>query len=185
MPSHDVLKRLGTLDSKLSANGLQAFKPFNNTYVVITEAINRGIATGFFDDPKTVERLELAFAKLYFIAIDQFARDRTLPGRWKVVRQKFLPAGISLMLGARAHITQDLAPAMRESVKDPAVFRNDFKKIDTLLLGSSTEILKRYHASNTLVSLFKKGLRFIYEPLSMKIIMRWHQQAWDEYTSGS
>jgi hypothetical protein len=177
----DIVEQLKKLEREFITAQLPQFIPFNSTYIVITTAIDDAVKRKAFNDPAAVVRLELAFAYIYFEAISQFAAGDGLPGRWQPVRWQHLPASISLMFGARAHITQDLAPALKESITDTKAFAADFELINRVLIAGNPDILKSYHEPNTILNFLKNRLSFTYQPLAMYVIMHWRKRAWKEF----
>ena len=65
----DVLARLKTIIEWARANN-SPLGYFPVVYHLMTEAVQRGIETGVFDDSPRMEKLDVVFAQRYFDAFD-------------------------------------------------------------------------------------------------------------------
>jgi hypothetical protein len=111
----DVIARLQALEAALTpSDGLYHF---NRLYREMTAAVIDHAQRGLFRDPVFLERLDCAFAELYFAALAAHLQNPvTAPGAWKPLfearaRRDLLPAQLALA-GVNAHINRDLPIAL-------------------------------------------------------------------------
>jgi hypothetical protein len=119
---------------------------FNRLYLAVTRAVKKAARTpGFFDDPETIERLDVIFASLYFDAVDAIENRHHRPTMaWRVLfkardRPGILPLQFAVA-GMNAHINHDLPFALldlwRPSDTVPArqsPSHEDFTKVNQIL----------------------------------------------------
>jgi hypothetical protein len=136
----DVYTRLNDLESRLRAAGDRR-AVFLTIYTRMTAAVRAAIADGRFADPAWLRRYTVTFADHYRRALLSFERGDhdAVPGPWRVAFRTAV-AGSALVaqdafLGINAHITYDLALALREVGIDPdrATKRADHDRIDGVL----------------------------------------------------
>lgn len=131
---------------------LQGHRAFLATYLRTTVAVEEAILGGVFEDPTWVERWDVAFADLYFDALDAYAGEPArVPQPWRIAfdAPNDLPALRHVLLGINAHINYDLPQALLQVIgeqdfTDPALMdrrRADHERIDGVLSG-------RVHAEN-------------------------------------
>ncbi|GAB3314408.1 DUF5995 family protein [Haloplanus salinarum] len=136
----DVYTRLNDLESRLRAAGDRR-AVFLTIYTRMTAAVRAAIADGRFADPAWLRRYTVTFADHYRRALLSFERGDhdVVPGPWRVAFRTAV-AGSALVaqdafLGINAHITYDLALALRDVGIDPdrATKRADHDRIDGVL----------------------------------------------------
>lgn len=118
---------------------------FHATYLRTTRAVRAELAAGGFRDPAWVERWDVAFAELYFDALDADQRGRQPPGPWAVAFAA--PATLSplqrVRLGMNAHINYDLPLALLAVIgdadfEDPRLLARraaDHRQVDRVLVA--------------------------------------------------
>lgn len=67
------------LDKELKGTNLQNLIAFNNTYLIITKAVNNVNKKGHFQFPKLMEKLDIRFAYYYFDALKGYIDDKNIP----------------------------------------------------------------------------------------------------------
>ncbi len=105
---------------------------FAAIYRKVTAKVAEGIASGFFDDPERMQRLDVAFAARYLSALDVYQHGGKPTRSWDLAFQA--AAGSRpiilqhLLVGINAHINLDLgswsrpcptAPRLRPHQRDP------------------------------------------------------------------
>lgn len=91
---------------------------FNSLYYTITDRIASALHGPKVTDPEFLERLDVEFAKRYFVALKLWGddEDTMTPDAWEVLFRRGADERVSLlaaaMLGVNAHINLDLAMAL-------------------------------------------------------------------------
>ncbi len=130
-------------------------RAFLSTYLRTTVAVGEAIGRGVFEDSTWVEAWDVAFADLYFDALDADATagERVpLPWRLALGAPPDLPPLRHVLLGINAHINYDLPQALLAVIDDrdfadPVVMerrRRDHERIDAVLrarVGAENEEL--------------------------------------------
>jgi hypothetical protein len=112
---------------------------FAALYQKVTIQVKEGIASGFFDDGPRMEQLDVAFAKRYLQAFDDYRNNRQVTEVWKKtfdLSDKYWPIVLQhLLMGMNAHINLDLGIAAAETAKgqDLMNLEKDFNKINEIL----------------------------------------------------
>ncbi len=120
---------------------------FASLYTRITVAVRRAIACGTFDDGAAVVMLDLAFARRYLTAIDQYRRgDAAISPPWAVALGATDRRDLSIVqhmaLAMNAHINFDLGMAAFESLgaQDLWNARADFERVNAVLESVVAEV---------------------------------------------
>lgn len=112
---------------------------FAALYRLVTQAVQRGIAAGRFQDGARMERLDVAFANRYLEAYDAFAAGRPVSASWRLAFDAALSDGRiilqHLLLGMNAHINLDLAVSAADTAPGTAIagLESDFSAINDIL----------------------------------------------------
>jgi hypothetical protein len=111
-----VIERMDELLARWEDNG-DYRAVFVRSYRIITIAMEQAIATGEFEDPEWMTRLDICFAEEYFTAVEAYEQgDPRLPECWKrvfdIASRKQSTTLQDLMLGMVAHIVHDLPIAL-------------------------------------------------------------------------
>jgi len=184
----DVVGELVYLNIHLEKIGLNQFKLFNSSYYIVTTSVQQAIEDNYFDNPEFIEKFIVAFARYYFKAVidtEKKSLDLSLP--WLKVNEyatnKSAPKFISLMLGASAHINNDLPQVLNTLMQneDTEALLSDIVKIDKLLMESGKEIIKTFEETNKVLSFLKRNFQFMYYRPAMYTIRYWRIIAWKNY----
>jgi hypothetical protein len=114
---------------------------FATLYRNVTIKIKEGISAGIFDDGPRMERLDVAFASRYLVALEAFRKNEPVSNCWRVAFQtagNYWPLIIQhLLVGTNAHINFDLgiAAAAVAPGDELAALRPDFNRINDILSG--------------------------------------------------
>jgi hypothetical protein len=178
------MSELQKLNKLLISSDLWELSFFNRAYLIVTKAIHTASKSGEFRYPKIMDNLEVAFANQYFSALNQYASTGSLPPHWQRVKDGLLhrrnPASISLLLGARAHITYDLHTSLQEAVDDHEAFKDDYFKVSALLHDSARAISASYYESEKHINFLKKNLLIVYLKPTIWLIVRWRTKVWNK-----
>ena len=140
----DVLTRLDEIVDR-AKNTSDPLGLFAALYTAVTREVKRRIESGFFDDGARMERLDTAFANLYFDAHDTFRSGGTPRRSWRVAfdvgSRSDLVVLQHLLLGMNAHINFDLGVATADLFSSDELpdVQSDFDKINLIL----AELLER------------------------------------------
>ncbi|MEM8934577.1 MAG: DUF5995 family protein, partial [Acidobacteriota bacterium] len=133
---------------------------FAALYLRVTATLRDKVGTGFFDDDARMERMVVAFAKPYFLALRQFHdQDPALLASWKLAfdattRDDLLI--VQQLLGAmNPHINIDLATAAAEICPGESIdtFRADFDRINQVLGGLVPTVISEIDDLSPLIRL--------------------------------
>jgi len=181
---NSVIKELEKLNPLLTGSELLQVSFFNRAYLIVTKKINQANDSGLFQHSELMNDLEVAFAKRYFEALNHYVAEGHLPGAWDKVNRGWLqhrhPASLSLMLGANAHINHDLLHSLREIIRTPEKFSEDYFKVNRLLLESAKAISASYYESQEHINFLKKNFRAVYLGPVMRLILSWRTRVWRE-----
>lgn len=138
----DVIGRMEAIDAALpAADGVACF---NRMYLQVTQAVDRNVQQGTFDDPAFVSRLDVVFADLYFEAVDALSGPvSAAPVAWQPLLAARRTPGIEpvqfALAGMNAHINHDLPIAVVTTCTDLATAPDagshhaDYQRVDALL----------------------------------------------------
>jgi hypothetical protein len=129
---------------------------FARLYREVTEGVQASLATTSFASPQFLERLDVAFASLFFDALDAWEREPTsAPSAWKPLFESRGRRGIApiqfALAGMNAHINRDLPVALvstcgalgiEPSLGSPE--HGDFERVDTLLARVEAKVKASY-----------------------------------------
>lgn len=115
-------------------------------YRKVTVAVQEGIKNGIFEDGPRMERLDVIFANRFLDAFRQHQILEACTESWLLAFQQarlWRPLVLQhLMLGMNAHINLDLGIAAAATMRgqDIAAIKNDFYKINDILLDLIDEV---------------------------------------------
>lgn len=184
---NNVLAEIKLLDTNLKLSNMMQFKLFNDSYRVVTGHIQHAAKNKHFDNPKFIEKFTVTFATYYFKAVNEtLTSSKNLTTSWATLNKlniKSSPKFISLLMGANAHINNDLPQVLirlmeKESTND---LLNDVVKIDKLLMLSGKEIIGLFDEPNNKLNFLKRNVKFIYYRPIMYMILYWRVIAWRNY----
>jgi hypothetical protein len=183
----DVIARMGALDAALPTKDGVAW--FNKLYLRVTERVQERHVEGAFQSPGFLERLDVAFADLYFRAYDavQAGNPDAVSKAWAplfAAREKSAIAPIQFALaGMNAHINYDLPIGLVEVCADLGLpieagtpHHTDFEHVNELL-EQVEEDVKRWFATGFVAELDHTFGR-VDDVLAMWSVGRARDQAW-------
>ena len=164
------------------SQGFRRLLPFLQTYFLVTKTVAlKSVAHEYyFQNPKKLEQLDIAFAALYFEPLLEYISTGSAPGPWDTYFSYCSkPSGVpfvQMLLGINAHINGDLAYAL--SRVDYGEYK-DFLIINHILEEQIPKVMSylaftEYDAMGLGGLVFKK---FVLQEFN-QIIVGWRQQAW-------
>jgi hypothetical protein len=128
---------------------------FNELYLTVTLAVAREVASGGYEHPEFMARLDVVFADLYFAAVDAAEAGRKVPRAWAPLFEKRAARGIAplqfAIAGMNAHINHDLALALVATTREFDVGlkrgtpqHRDYVAVDTILERVQEQIKERF-----------------------------------------
>ncbi len=134
-----VIDRLREIDSKLPRG--DGIAEFNRVYLQVSELARDRLRDGFYRDPRFMERLGVAFAGLYFDAVDAAEAGGEVPRPWPPLVEARRRRGVEpvqfALAGMNAHINHDLAIAVVKTCgrtrREPASVHGDYERINEVL----------------------------------------------------
>jgi hypothetical protein len=128
---------------------------FNRMYLAVTELVGAQITKRFFADPVFMDRLDVAFANLYFGAVRSYlTRPQRAPRCWKALLDRRDVEGIIPLqfafAGMNAHINHDLAVAvvstcaLLRTSPGGGPHRRDFRRVNALLAAAEEQIRESF-----------------------------------------
>lgn len=179
-----IVKTLEKLDDEVSGTNFANLRAFNHTYLIITRNVMRKLGTGFFSNDVTMQKLDINFAQYYFDALHNYVRVAKVPPLWQklfngVTQNKHFQF-IYMAMGVDAHVNNDLALSLF-AIKPNAAFKNDFDKINMIIMDSLREVVISLQEDVGLLEYGKNNFLIIYAPVLSIIIRRWRENAWHTY----
>jgi hypothetical protein len=152
-PIAAVLARLESVAAELALT--DGVARFNHLYLEVTQSVDTGAQGATFEDPAFLQALDVAFAGLYFAALDDAAAGSPLPRCWAplfAARGDPHIAPIQFALaGMNAHINHDLALALVATCADAGITldtgsaaHRDFIKVNALLATVEARVKADY-----------------------------------------
>ena len=182
----EVVARLETTVSPLSSSDGVAC--FARLYLAVTEGVQKRLAGLSFSDPRFLERLDVVFADLFFVAFEAFEHDPAqAPRAWLPLfearsRHGIVPLQFALA-GMNAHINRDLPVALvatchefnTRPARDSAQ-HVDFKRVNDLLAVVEAQVKQQYLSGWQRV--VGRHLRRVDDVVAMWNISRARDAAW-------
>lgn len=184
---NNVLAEIKLLDASLQSENMSQFKLFNDAYQVITNHIQQAAKDNYFENPKFIEKFTVTFASYYFKAVnDTLTGSKDLTTSWATLNKlnlKTSPKFVSLLMGANAHINNDLPQVLVRLMEkeDTDNLLSDIVKIDKLLMLSGKKIVGLFDEPNIKFDFLKRNFKFIYYRPTMYMILYWRAVAWRNY----
>lgn len=124
---------------------------FTRLYRWTTEQVGAAIAGRSFAAPTDMTALDIAFADLYFDAVDAWALGQPAPAAWRPLfawsQRGSVPALAFALAGMNAHINRDLPVALARSgygrLRRDSPQHQDFAAINDVLAATSDQIRGR------------------------------------------
>jgi len=186
----DVLDRLRAIESSLPhTDGVACFA---GLYRQVTESVSGALATKTFADPPFLEQLDVAFAELFFTALEIYEREpESAPPAWRPLflarsRRDIAPIQFALA-GMNAHINRDLPVAVvttcSERTIDPrsdSPEHTDFLRVNALLVEVEAKLKKQSYLPGWLnaVDRILHRARRLDDVIAMWDVERAREAAW-------
>ena len=175
----EILSLLTKLDTELTQSKLINLKPFNSSYLIITQNMDKMIKDKSFKNNRIVAQLISNFANAYFDAVKNYHKKRPIPKAWEIAfkfyekrKSNYL---LYLAIGANAHINNDLAFALEKTIKNED-FYSDYQKIGQALELSLNEVI-----SSTTPRFIDKQLLGINKSIIKFLLKEWRRASWRNY----
>jgi hypothetical protein len=151
----EVIARMEATEAALpAADGLACF---NRMYLEVTRQINGRLGEGFFADPAFMTHLDVAFAGLYFGAVDAASDPAAVPLAWRPLVEQRANTGIEpvqfALAGMNAHINHDLPLALVATCTalatspDAGAYYADYQKVDQLLDAAEQSVRESFESA--------------------------------------
>jgi hypothetical protein len=142
-----------------AADGLACF---NRMYLEVTRTVDKELGQQFFADPSFMTRLDVAFANLYFDAVDVAPDPAAVPVAWRPLVELRAEAGIEpiqfALAGMNAHINHDLPIAVVATctalgtAPDAGKHLADYQKVDRLLDAAEQSVRQSFESAPELAA---------------------------------
>lgn len=139
-----VAQKLESYPPTLQSAGLHQITIFNTVYLIITKNVRQRIEE--FEHPQFLNHFDQTFARYYLAAVKQFSQ-RQLPSLpWLIAfrdahQHKRQRPIAKLALGVNAHITNDIALALRDTHAQPKHY-SDYQHVNRIIFDSTDEIIE-------------------------------------------
>jgi hypothetical protein len=129
---------------------------FTRLYLAVTQGVDAELAGLTFNDPRFLERLDLAFAQLLFDALDSSTRaPQSTPRAWVPLLEARSRHGIEplqfALAGMNAHINRDLPVALVATCRELGITLElssrqhaDYVRINSLLAQVEARVKQQY-----------------------------------------
>ncbi len=169
----EVEKQMQHIQKELVGTNLKNLMYFNQAYLLITKNVFTATKLHYFHDEKTMESVDIQFAHYYFDALKGYTTRKSISPAWQLTftfckENRSIPL-IYLALGVNAHVINDLGLALNDVIKDQS-FKKDFNKVNKIIFGSLTEVMKYCKISK------------IYSPFMQVLIWHWRKKAWNNFS---
>src|SRR2546423_1420121 len=155
----DVIAQMQTIDAALPVSDGVAC--FNRMYLGVTQTVAAQIQGSFFDDPAWMNHLDVAFANVYFAALDASMNSPgEIPRCWAPLIQRRDDPSVApiqfALAGMNAHINHDLPVAVvttcqnMRSAPDDGSHHGDYNKINPLLEAAEQEVRESFETGDVL-----------------------------------
>ena len=156
----EAITRMEAIDA--SAPASDGVACFNRMYLEVTQQVDKDLGQQFFADPAFMTRFDVAFANLYFDAVNaaagqSAAGQSTVPLAWRPLFERRGEIGIEpiqfALAGMNAHINHDLPMAVVATCADLATTPTagthlaDYQKVDGLLDAAEQSVRQSFESS--------------------------------------
>ena len=159
----EAITRMEAIDA--SAPASDGVACFNRMYLEVTQQVDKDLGQQFFADPAFMTRFDVAFANLYFDAVNAAAGQSagpaagpsTVPLAWRPLFERRVETGIEpiqfALAGMNAHINHDLPMAVVATCADLATTPTagthlaDYQKVDGLLDAAEQSVRQSFESS--------------------------------------
>jgi hypothetical protein len=151
----EAMARMQVIENTTSADdGLACF---NRMYLEVTRELDSELGQGSFADPAFMTELDVAFANLYFAAVDAAGSNSAVPLAWRPLLERRGETGIEpiqfALAGMNAHINHDLPLALVAACTDLATVPTagthlaDYHKVDALLDAAEQSVRQSFESA--------------------------------------
>jgi hypothetical protein len=151
----EAMARMQVIENTTSADdGLACF---NRMYLEVTRELDSELGQGSFADPAFMTELDVAFANLYFGAVDAAGSNSAVPLAWRPLVERRGDTGIEpiqfALAGMNAHINHDLPLALVAACTDLATVPTagthlaDYHKVDALLDAAEQSVRQSFESA--------------------------------------
>jgi hypothetical protein len=159
----EAITRMEAIDA--SAPASDGVACFNRMYLQVTQQVDKDLGQQFFADPAFMTRFDVAFANLYFDAVNAAADQSAgpaagqsaVPLAWRPLFERRGETGIEpiqfALAGMNAHINHDLPMAVVATCVDLATTPTagthlaDYQKVDGLLDAAEQSVRQSFESS--------------------------------------
>lgn len=147
-PIDHVIEKLETI-LKWAEQNSSRVGYFASLYLRVTHTIKSKLGTGYFEDDKRLEKLDINFAGRYFKVVEQFQNnDPNLPKAWAVAFEATDRSDLiivqQLLLAMNPHINIDLGAAAAETSPGNSIhgLHGDFQKVNDILASIVPNVIE-------------------------------------------
>jgi Family of unknown function (DUF5995) len=151
----ESMARMQVIENTTSANdGLACF---NRMYLEVTRELDSELGQGSFADLAFMTELDVAFANLYFEAVDAAGSNSAVPLAWRPLVERRGDTGIEpiqfALAGMNAHINHDLPLALVAACTNLATVPTagthlaDYHKVDALLDAAEQSVRQSFESA--------------------------------------
>ena len=151
----EAMARMQVIENTTAADdGLACF---NRMYIEVTRELDSELGQGTFADPAFMTELDVAFANLYFAAVDAAGSNSAVPLAWRPLLERRGDTGIEpiqfALAGMNAHINHDLPLALVAACTDLATVPTagthlaDYHKVDALLDAAEQSVRQSFESA--------------------------------------
>ncbi len=180
-----VVLAMNKLEKELSETELCNLISFNHTYLLITEAVRSRLGKNYFDNDKLMILFDINFTRYYFNALKNYVDKRPCPPAWKVLFDNCKKNNsfqmIYMGLGVNAHVNNDLAFTLLDTIKAKEIYRNDYNKVNSIINSCVEEVISHIIEKPPFLNKLKMLLLPFYRQLLFIIIKRWRTNAWKAF----
>lgn len=180
----EVIAHMQQLNKTLVDTNLHNLLAFNNTYLIITQAVFQEFGTQFFQDNQRMEKLDIIFAKYYFDALHDYVQGAECAPAWKMLfdacKRNNLYQWQYMALGVNAHVNNDLPFTLYDANFGPD-YQTDFNRINRILFQQIQNVVRSLNEKNHVLNILENNLVYLYRYGLSTIISKWRTSAWQNY----
>ena len=181
----DVIARMEAIGSAVAPE--DGVARFNDLYLAVTTEIAEEAGAGDFEDPEFLARLDVAFAALFFDAVEAGERGAGVPRAWAPLfearrRRKVAPIQFALA-GMNAHVNHDLCLALVATCEQlghgldlGTPQHRDYLRVNATLERVEDEVKERL--ATGLVAVADEALGRVDDVVAMWSVARARDAAW-------
>lgn len=179
----DVIHKMELLSRSFESNKeLHPLLSFLKVYLLVTKKVHERSLSGYFNNPKKLEELDIHFANLYFKPIFAYLENHVYQSPWSnylKYSENNTDPFILMLLGINSHVNSDLLESLIELNYDEY---DDFIAVNDILLETIPEIMS-YLAIHEKDIWGLGGLIFygFARDEFLKTVVRWRDEVWKNY----